>query len=125
MAGRPVRVLVVEDEPAVRTVICRTLRAAGHEVLEADTEWAALELALTARPDAVVMDFGLPDGDGVRTMAGIRCLRPGTALIVVSGGDREEILERAVRAGLRVGIYWVGKPFTADLLVRTVEEAVA
>jgi two-component system KDP operon response regulator KdpE len=63
--NHPMRVLIVEDEADIRRFVRLALEAEGHEVCEADGIKRALIEAGTRRPDVVVLDLGLPDGDGV------------------------------------------------------------
>jgi len=66
------RVLVVEDEPEIRRFVCVALERDGYEAYEADgVERGAIE-AGTRRPDLVVLDLGLPDGDGVELIRRLR-----------------------------------------------------
>ncbi|WP_085315355.1 response regulator [Derxia lacustris] len=58
------RILVVEDDAAIRRFVRLALEAEGHEVFEADTLARGLIDAGTRRPDLIVLDLGLPDGDG-------------------------------------------------------------
>lgn len=117
------RVMVMEDEAAIRTILCRTLEEARHEVLEAETEWEALELCLSRRVDLAIVDIALGGQDGICAMAAIRRLRPGVPLIVVSGGDREAILDRIQAKGLGSGVWWLGKPFLQGELLRLIGRA--
>jgi CheY-like chemotaxis protein len=65
MAAMPRSVLVVDDDLAFRELAGRTLRSWGHDVVgEAGTVAEALERAPMLRPDTVLVDIGLPDGDG-------------------------------------------------------------
>lgn len=66
------RILVVEDTPDVRELLKAMLQAVGYEVLEAADGVAAVELALTALPDAILMDMSLPKLDGHRAVQLIR-----------------------------------------------------
>lgn len=116
---------MIEDEPAVRAVLCRILREAGHDVLEAENEWSALELCLGRRIGLVVVDVDLAGRDGIGAMAGIRHLQPEVPIIVVSGGDRAGILDRIEAKGLRSGVWWLGKPFLRSELLRIVGRALA
>jgi DNA-binding response OmpR family regulator len=125
MEPRLARVLVIEDEPAVRAILCRILKNAGHVVLEAESEWTALELTLSRMIDVVVMDVGLGSHDGIKTMVAIRRLQAEMPLIVASGNDRDEILGRMQVSGLRSRVWWLGKPFTAEKLLHVVEGALA
>src|ERR1700733_11954295 len=73
-AAHPVRtrVLIVEDEPALLRALRIDLRARGYEVLTASTGQDALALARRHPPDAVLLDLGLPDGDGTGVITGLR-----------------------------------------------------
>ena len=106
------RILVVEDDDRVARGLLTALRHAGYEVHRVATAAAAL----TAPPtDVVLLDLGLPDGDGLDVLRELRH-RTGTAIITVTarGEERERVL------GLRLGADdYVVKPFgTAELLAR-------
>ena len=64
------QVLVVEDDPTIRTALVRGLTERGHAVASAPTGLAGLEHAVGHRPDVVVLDLGLPDVDGGRPAPG-------------------------------------------------------
>jgi DNA-binding response OmpR family regulator len=106
------RILVVEDDDRVARGLLTALRHAGYEVHRVGTAAAALK----APPaDVVLLDLGLPDGDGLDVLRELR-RREGTAVITVTarGEERERVL------GLRAGADdYVVKPFgTAELLAR-------
>jgi two-component system KDP operon response regulator KdpE len=108
-------ILIVEDEPEIRRFVRMTLESEAHEVHEAATLQRGLIEAGSRRPDLVVLDLGLPDGDGVDL---IRDLRSWSAIpiIVLSarGGEVDKI--SALDAG--ADDYLV-KPFGAgELLAR-------
>ena len=92
------RILVVEDTPANRALATKILRAAGHDVLTAETGIAGIELARELHPDLVLMDLGLPDIDGWAAIAGIRADAAISGLRVIAftahamAGDRERAL---------------------------------
>ena len=65
-------ILVVEDEVEIRRLVRRVLEHEGHEVHEAATLQRGLIEAGTRRPDLVVLDLGLPDGDGVELVRELR-----------------------------------------------------
>lgn len=60
----PARLLIVEDDPPLREILVRSLRAEGFDPVAVSTARGLLELALRQAPDAIVIDIGLPDGDG-------------------------------------------------------------
>ena len=109
-------VLVVEDEAEIRRFVRLTLEAEGHEVHEADTLRRGLIEAGTRRPDLLVLDLGLPDGDGVEL---IRDLRTWSAapVIVLSARTAEADKIAALDAG--ADDYLV-KPFGAGELTARV-----
>lgn len=119
------RVLVVEDEPVVRAVLRRILKEAGHDVVEADSEWSALESCLGRRIDLVILDVDLKGKDGIGAMAGIRQLQPDVPIIVVSGGDRGDILDRIESKRLGSRIWWLGQPFVREELLGMAVRALA
>ena len=71
------RILVVDDEPAVRAAVDRALRLDGHEVALAADGRAALDAVAAAPPDALVLDLLMPRLDGLEVCAG--CAPPATA----------------------------------------------
>ncbi len=109
------RVLVVEDDPDIRRFVRMALESEGHAVTEAaSVERATVEAGLRA-PDLVVLDLGLPDGDGA---AFIRALRTWSSapVLVLSARSGESDKVRALDAG--ADDYLV-KPFgSAELLAR-------
>jgi len=110
------RILIVEDEAEIRRFVRLSLEAEGHEVHEADGVKRGLIEAGTRRPDLVVLDLGLPDGDGVDL---IRDLRQWSAVPVIvlsaRGGESDKI--SALDAG--ADDYLV-KPFGAGELMARV-----
>ena len=116
------RVLVVDDDAAIRTVVAQALRRAGHEVSTAET-LAQLDRALaTSMPDVLISDVVLPDGDGIARMAEITARLPTLPIIILSA---QNTLTTAVRAA-EVGAYeYLPKPFDLDDLTRAVAGALA
>ncbi|MBZ8142164.1 two-component system response regulator KdpE [Rubrivivax gelatinosus] len=109
------RVLVVEDEAEIRRFVRLALESAGYEAHEAEGLQRGLIEAATRRPDLLVVDLGLPDGDGVEL---IRELRGWSAapVIVLSARTGEDDKIAALDAG--ADDYLV-KPFGAgELLAR-------
>jgi two-component system, OmpR family, KDP operon response regulator KdpE len=72
MSGKAVRILVVDDEPAIRRLLKTSLGAEGYEVVEAASGAAGLHEFAIAKPDLVLLDLGLPDLDGKEVICGIR-----------------------------------------------------
>ena len=115
MTDLPTHILIVEDEADIRRFVRLTLETEGHTVHEAATLQRGLIEAGTRRPDLVVLDLGLPDGDGVDL---IRDLRTWSAMpiIVLSARSAEASKITALDAG--ADDYLV-KPFgSGELMAR-------
>ena len=111
----PGKVLVVEDEAEIRRFIRLSLQAASLDVSEADGVQRGLIEAGTRRPDLVVLDLGLPDGDGIDFIRGLRTWSE-IPIIVLSARTMEADKIAALDAG--ADDYLV-KPFgTGELLAR-------
>ncbi len=109
------KVLVVEDEAEIRRFIRLSLQAESLEVAEADGVQRGLIEAGTRRPDLVVLDLGLPDGDGIDFIRGLRAWS-AIPIIVLSARTTETDKIAALDAG--ADDYLV-KPFgTGELLAR-------
>jgi two-component system, OmpR family, KDP operon response regulator KdpE len=109
------RVLVVDDEPAIRRFLCTSLTAHDYAVFEAANGQEALAGVLANRPDLVILDLGLPDLDGIEVT---RLLREWTAvpIIILTVQDEEGAKITALDAGADD---YVTKPFgMGELLAR-------
>jgi DNA-binding NtrC family response regulator len=96
---RPNKILVVEDEVGSRFGIRRFLEAKGYDVHEAGTWKEAEGLFGTAVPDAVLLDYMLPDGDGVNLLGRLKELAPSVPVIMMTGHGSIELAVRAVKEG--------------------------
>jgi two-component system KDP operon response regulator KdpE len=116
MSEPKARILIVEDEADIRRFVRMALESEGHEAFEADSVKRGLIEAGTRRPELVVLDLGLPDGDGVDF---IRDLRSWSAMpvIVLSARSGENDKIAALDAG--ADDYLV-KPFGAGELMARV-----
>ncbi|MDD3827248.1 MAG: response regulator [Anaerolineae bacterium] len=115
MTPNGVRVLVVDDEAAIRRYLRASLSAHGYTVFEVESGRAALEAITAERPDMVILDLGLPDVDGVEVT---RLLREWTRIpiIILSVRGQEADKIAALDAGADD---YLTKPFgTGELLAR-------
>jgi DNA-binding NtrC family response regulator len=116
----PLSVLVVDDEMLIRWSISEALMATGHNVVEAGSAQGALEaLASTREPiDVVLLDYRLPDSNGLGLLATIRQTLPESAVVLMTAYGTPEV----TRDALSLGVYRVlDKPFDmhgVDSLVR-------
>ena len=109
------KVMVVEDDAPVRHLITASLSAEDYAVVVAKTAAEAVQLAATQNPDMILLDLGLPDGDGVEVIKKVR-LWTETPIIVISARDEDADKIEALDAGADD---YLTKPFSvAELLAR-------
>lgn len=108
-------ICVVEDDPSVRAAIERALCSAGYSVATAGTGLEALTRVVEDRPDAVILDLGLPDIDGLELLKMLRAIT-NVPVIVATARDDDDGIVRTLNAGADD---YVTKPFsTAQLDAR-------
>ena len=108
-------VLLVEDELQMRRFLRAALDSHGYRLVEAVTATEALALASSHNPDLVLLDLGLPDGDGIEVAARLREWTQAP-ILVISARGREDDKVRALDAGADD---YLTKPFgVAELLAR-------
>jgi len=124
-ASGPSTLLVVEDDPVVRTFLADNLIADGFAVLVADTLRDGLRVLEYDKPDLAIVDVGLPDGSGLDLVARVRAadrvatrLDPALPLVILSGRTAE--LDR-IRGFDRGCDDFIGKPFSYGELRRRIE----
>ena len=105
------RLLVVEDEETILELLAGSLRLAGFEVMTASSGAEALRAAAASRPDLVLLDVMMPDGDGFEVVRRMRSSGPDVPVIFLTA--RDGVRERV--AGLALGgDDYVTKPFSLD-----------
>jgi two-component system OmpR family response regulator len=111
------RILVVDDEPSIVDAVATALRYEGYEVEEATTGREALTAVGRGEPDLVVLDWMLPDLDGIEVGRRLRERGFKTAILFLTAKDATENKVEALRAG---GDDYVTKPFSlAEIVART------
>jgi two-component system, NtrC family, sensor histidine kinase HydH len=111
------RILVVEDEPAIRLLFVEVLGDVGADVVGAKDMAEATRLFPTGFQVAV-LDLRLPDGDGMVLVRRFRAADPACAIVVMSGHGTTEVELAARAAGATAFLH---KPFLVDELVAQVE----
>src|SRR5215469_17761309 len=112
------RILVVDDEPSIVDAVATALRYEGYEVDEASTGRDALAIAVAAEPDLIVLDWMLPDIEGIEVGRRLRERGFRTAVLFLTAKDAVENKVDALRAG---GDDYVTKPFSLAELVARVQ----
>jgi DNA-binding response OmpR family regulator len=112
-------VLLVEDDPTIRTAVLRALTERGHAVTSAPTAMAGLQAAVTDRPDVVLLDLGLPDLDGREVLRMVRAVSAVPIIVVTARGAEEEIV-RLLDAGADDYVVKPVEPRVLDARIRAV-----
>lgn len=102
MLELPLKVLVADDHSLFRQGLISLMRTRPDlvQVLgEAESGAEALSLAQERRPDAILLDIYMPEGDGLQTAARIRELLPGMAIIMLTASELDDHVYRAVQLG--------------------------
>ena len=115
----PARVLVVEDDPLIVRFVRQALESEGHQVFDTDTCKRGLIEAGTRRPDLLILDLGLPDGDGTDLLRDLRGWSRLPVIVLSARGSEADKIE-ALDAG--ADDYLV-KPFSVGELLARVRAA--
>jgi two-component system KDP operon response regulator KdpE len=110
-------VLIVEDDPSLRSVLCTLFEANGYRVVATALAADGVRDARLFNPDAVIADLGLPDGDGIEVIKGIRTWS-AMPIIVLSARVAESQRLTAFESGADD---YVAKPFSAQELLARVK----
>ena len=116
----PAKVLVVDDEPAIRRFLRTSLAAHGYDIVEAENAQDALGQLGRNRVDVLVLDLGLPDMDGLEVLRHVRESGSDVPVIVLSSRTNE--LEKVKALDLGADDY-VTKPFGIDELLARLRAA--
>lgn len=109
------KILVIEDDPQIRKFLTITLTSHDYAVIPAETGGEGIRLATSVKPEAVLLDLGLPDMDGTEVIGSLRQWSK-LPIIVLSVRNKEEEKVKAFDLGAND---YVTKPFgTAELLAR-------
>jgi CheY-like chemotaxis protein len=115
-------ILVVDDEPTIRFLVRAALDGTGYRLIEASDGLSALEVALTERPDVILLDIALPRLSGLEVCRRLK-ENPATAgapVLLITGLVQEAERQAAEEVGAQA---FIAKPFSPAALVSQVEDA--
>jgi UDP-3-O-[3-hydroxymyristoyl] N-acetylglucosamine deacetylase len=113
-------VLVVDDEPQIRTSLRGILAEEGLRVLEAEDGHQALDVIQRENPELVILDIWMPDIDGLQVLQQLHGDAGAPAVIMISGHGNIEAAVKATKLG---AFDFIEKPFSLDALLRVVNRA--
>ena len=105
-----IAIVVVEDDAQIRAALLRSLSARGYDVRGSADGLAGLSLIVDGRPDAVLLDLGLPDIDGLDLLRMIRAVS-AVPVVVITAQDDDDQIVRTLDAGADD---YIIKPFSAN-----------
>lgn len=110
----PYKILIVDDSKLARMAVAKLLSAVRSDWtrLEAANAAEAISVAREADVDLALLDFNMPERDGLHLAADLQALKPGLPLAVVSANHQKEVVDRAAA----IGAEFLGKPLTEDAL---------
>jgi DNA-binding NtrC family response regulator len=119
-----VKILIVEDDEAVRLATKFVLEGAGHQVVEARNGLRIEATIDEHKPDLVLTDMLMPDRDGVETVLALRRHYPKLPIIAMSGGGKRGMLDLDMVK--RLGAWaTLDKPFDAEKLKGVIEDVLS
>ena len=116
------RILLIEDDDAVRTTLRLILEHVGHTVIEARDGTEGLALFQHATADLVITDIVMPETEGFEVLRELRSTHPPVKIIAISGAGRDsgaDYLQMAKHLGASTVL---AKPFSADVLIAAINE---
>jgi two-component system KDP operon response regulator KdpE len=115
------KLLIVDDEQAIRWALRKTLQGMNFEIVEAETGQQAIALVRTIRFDAVLLDISMPGMNGIETCREIRKLMPLLGIVMLTVRNTEEVKIQALDAGADD---YITKPFNIRELAARVRAVV-
>jgi DNA-binding NtrC family response regulator len=120
------RILLVDDDPDLRSSVGQTLITAGYEVIEAASGADAVQQWLQLHGgDLVILDLFLPDNDGLEAIVQLRAHSPGVPIVAMLGGGTTDGLDLLQEAKSLGATETLEKPFSAQALLALVARALA
>lgn len=117
-------ILLIEDMSGVRSSLTTVLKAAGHQVVEADDGEAGLQKATEQPFDLVITDIIMPKLDGSEVILALKERKPDLPVLAISGGGASVTAENALMVARNTAAAILPKPFSRGDLLETVERIV-
>lgn len=115
------KILIVDDDPDILTVIQRLLETDGHKGVTAESGLKALELIMRDTFDLVISDLRMPSMDGIALLREIKTRKPHLPVILVTAYASNETANESLKLGAAAYLF---KPFKVKDLLDAVEQAI-
>lgn len=113
------RILIADDQDALRALLSRMLLREGFEPIEAKDGQNAIDLYRSLKPPVVLSDIVMPKMDGLTLLQEIKKIDPGAAVILMTGHGNEEMLLKALQGG---ATNFFKKPFNVKTLIQEIKK---
>ncbi|MDH5719363.1 MAG: response regulator [Spirochaetia bacterium] len=118
------KILIVDDDSTIRSLIKITLTGAGYDVYEAEDGLEALSNLRKNKFDLIMLDVNMPNLDGISCAAKVQSeadysINQKTPIVMLTVESDDEMKQRGKRAGVRA---WITKPFLPDILINVVQK---
>lgn len=117
------RILVVDDDPSIRSSLRKVLTGAGYDVVLAENGNEATRLWREVGADLVILDLFMPEKDGVETIVELRAQSPALPIIAMSGGGGKQAMNLLPDAKLLGATQTIAKPFSPAEILGLVDRA--
>jgi DNA-binding NarL/FixJ family response regulator len=119
--NKPIRILLADDHPSLRTGLASILNSHDNLIVvaEAGSGSEALEKARDTRPDVLILDLRMPDGDGIETTRALVERDPDVRILILTTYDNEEDIFNALDAGARG---YILKDTTSEEIIEAVRQ---
>lgn len=114
MNAEPSKVLVIDDERPVLMTLDALLTRRGFSVQTASTATAGLQAVARWKPDLVLLDLGLPDGDGLDVLKEVRTLLPAVQVLILTANDSLANAIQSIKLG---AFHFISKPYAPEELM--------
>ena len=108
------KILIIDDEPNIRSLMVQGLSLEGFEVFSAADGNTGLEILKKNKPSLIFLDLNLPQISGLEILKQIKLISPETVVIMLSGGQDEDVAKEAIELG---AYDYVTKPISLRKLI--------
>ena len=119
---RQASIVIADDDPAIRKLLCDVLRTSGYHVLEAANGKQAIDHICREHVDLLVTDLVMPEQEGIQTIGEVRKRFPSLRVLAMSGGFGEHYLHMAQKVGAH---QIIRKPFETDAIREAIRSLLA
>lgn len=121
----PTSILIVDDDAAFRRAVSRVLSGAGYQVAQAEDGGKAQKVLSSERPDILVTDIIMPDGDGIELINAVKWRYPTMRILAISGRGSMGTLDLLKMAAMVGADATLSKPLAPEDLLSKIEGLVA